>query len=164
MATEYRIEAIITPTEIRVEFRDVFADTCEVFFREPRPATLAEADTALAAYGLARVQGWDLGHGTGDVRARVNMIDNKFKGVRAARLDAKIGTTHDEVTMVTAREVQNGDLITDRDQCALYVVSASAREMGKVRISMVGEGQSWADRYATWWPEDAPVWVARRKA
>lgn len=163
MATEYRIEAIITPTEIRVEFRDVFADTCEVSFREPRPATLAEADTALAAYGLARVRGWDLGP-DGDVRARVSMIDNQFNGVRAARLDAKIGTTHDEVTMVPARQVENGDIITDRDQCALYVVAGSAQEMGEVRISMVGEGQSWADRYATLWPEDAPVWVARRKA
>lgn len=129
---------------------------------EPRPATLAEADTMLAFYSLARTTPWDLAPAVG-VAAPVERIDNRFSGTVAARLHLAVGTTHEEYALALAKEAQDGDLISDTELSADYVVAGSRLESGTMRIHMVGEGQTWEQRYTTEFPADQPVMVARRK-
>jgi hypothetical protein len=153
--------AIITGVALRIEIRAQYARTTEVVVTEVRPASLAEADRALAAYGFRRVRDWDL-DSNGGVEARLQMIDNSFNGTRAARLDQAVGTTHDEFELVLASSVNNGDLITDADRSAIYVVGGSSTECGVTKLHQVGEGQTWDDHYTGSF--EGLVWCARRKA
>lgn len=160
--------AIITGTTIRVEMT-TYAGTTSVVFAEDRPATLADADQALAAHGFGRVQNWDLGP-NGDVRAQVRTIDNEFGGTRAARLWSLVGTTHEDLDteVVGIRNgvptVQVGDLITDLEESNLYVVAGARFEGGVARIHMVREGGTWESRFTGEFPFGQVVKVARRKA
>jgi len=169
MADTYTFTAIITGTTISVEMDHLYKGKTEVVFTEDRPATLADADHALAAHGFGRVRDWDLGP-NGDVRARVRKVDNEFGGTRAARLWDAIGTTHGELepVVVGIRDgmftINDGDLITDMDESELYVVASSRFECGTARIHMVGEGKTWDQRYTTDFPFGTVVKVARRKA
>lgn len=163
-----QITAIITGTAIRVEMRDLLG-TVEQVFTEPRPATFAHADTALAAHGFGRIRGWSWNLGEqGTVTAQLQVIDNRFNGTRAARLDQAIGTTHGKLETVPASSVNNGDIITDLEECALYVVAGSNPGWNNygpaIRVHMVGEGKVWDDRYTTDFPAGQLVKVARRKA
>ena len=169
MADIHTFTAIITGTAISVEMDHLYEGTTEVVFTEARPATLADADHALAAHGFGRVQNWDLGP-NGDVRARVRRSDNQFNGTRAARLWDAIGTTHGELETVVLTiqdgmpTVNDGDLITDLEESELYVVAGSRFESEIARIHMVGEGKTWDQRYTTDFPFGSVVKVARRKA
>jgi|ADGO01.1.fsa_nt_gi hypothetical protein len=169
MADIFTFTAIITGLQIRVEMDHLYEGKTEVVFTEARPATLADADHALAAHGFGRVRDWDLGP-NGDVRARVRMIDNEFGGTRAARLWDAIGTTHEELDTVVVGirdgvpTVDVGDLITDMDESELYVVAGARFECGTARIHMVREGETWEDRYTGEFPFGQVVKVARRKA
>jgi hypothetical protein len=130
---------------------------------EPRPATLAEADTMLAFYSLARTAEWDLAPAVG-VCAPVARVDNRFSGTVAARLNQAVGTTHEEFEVMPAHRAEDGDLISDLDISDLYVVAGSRREGDIMRIHMVSEGKTWEDRYTTNFPANQFVQVARRKA
>lgn len=169
MADIFTFTAIITGVQIRVELTATYAGTTEVVFTEARPATLADADHALAAHGFGRVRDWDLGP-NGDVRARVRKVDNEFNGTRAARLWDAIGTTHGELETVVVGirdgmpTINDGDLITDMDESELYVVAGSRFECGTARIHQVREGKTWDDRYTGEFPFGQVVKVARRKA
>lgn len=163
MGTVYEVTATITGTAIRAELRDLYAGTAEVAFTEPRPATLAEADVALAAHGLGRVRDWDLG-ADGTVVARVQFVDNMFNGVRAARLEQAVGTTHGQVETAPAGSVQDGDLIGALDDGPLYVVAGSRPGPETMRVHMVGEGRTWGDRRTTDFPAGQLVRIARRRA
>lgn len=171
MATEYRVKAIISLTEIWAEMRDVFTGTNELVFSELRPGNLAEADTALMAHGLQRVGEWDLGY-PGTVETKARFIDNKFNGTRAARLDTLVGKTHWEWEKVVLGfnsegepTVQDGDLIgpSGLGEGDPYVVAGSRFENEVARIHMVGEGKTWDDRHTTNFAFGRMVKVARRK-
>lgn len=155
--------ATITGTQIRVEMADRYAGTFDVIFVEPRPATFADADTALAAHGLGRTGEWDLGD-LGTITATVTEIDNMFNGTRAARLDQAVGTTHDEWETVLASEIRDGDLISDLELTAPYVVAGSSLDESRVKVHMVGEGQVWDQRFTTNLDRGRHVKVARRRA
>jgi hypothetical protein len=127
---------------------------------EVRPATFAAADTALAFASLGRTSAWELDT-NGGVEATVAPVDNRFNGTVAARLDQAVGTTHGGIEAVLATSVQDGDLITDSDQSALYVVAGSRLEDGGMKIHMVGEGQVWDQRHTTVF--HGLVWVARKR-
>lgn len=129
---------------------------------EPRPATLAEADTMLAFYSLARTSAWDLAPAVG-VAAPVQRVDNRFSGTVAARIWGHVGTTHEEWVAMPAHKVEDGDLISDLEITEAYVVAASRREGSIMRVHMVSEGKTWEDRHATNFPADQFVMVARRK-
>jgi hypothetical protein len=129
---------------------------------EARPASFAAADTMLAANGYGRTAAWELDE-AGNVSAPVAQIDNLFNGTRAARLDQAVGTTHEEFVMTNASKVENGDLISDRELSALYVVAGSSLETG-MKVHMVAEGKTWSDRFTTEFLREELVMVARRKA
>lgn len=126
---------------------------------EARPASFQEADTTLAWYGYGRTEAWDL-VGAG-VSARVEQIDNLFNGVRAARLDQAVGTTHNEFDLVPASSINNGDLVTDGDRSAIYVVGGSSTECGVTKLHQVGEGQTWDQHYTGEFR--GLVWCARKR-
>lgn len=113
---------------------------------EPRPATLDEADNSLAYYSMGRVAAWDLGP-AGSLEAPLASVDNVFNGTVAARLEHAVGTTHEPFEMLPAREVTNGDLISDDELSALYVVAGSDIESNNVKMHMVGEGRTWEERH-----------------
>lgn len=138
--------AIITGVVIRIEVRAQFARTTEVVATEVRPANLREADMVLADYGFARVQEWDLDT-NGGLEARVRMVDNMFNGVRAARFDRKIGTTHEAFDYASASTVNPGDLVTDSEFSEVYLVGGCSTECGTTKLHMVREGKTWEDRY-----------------
>jgi hypothetical protein len=93
--------------------------------------------------------------------APVRKMDNVFNGVVAVDLDDKVGTTHGEIEAVLATSVQDGDLITDQDQNALYVVAGSRLEDGGMKIHMVAELGTWESRYTSTF--HGLVWVARKR-
>ncbi|MDD4868199.1 MAG: hypothetical protein PHQ28_14090 [Mycobacterium sp.] len=155
--------ATISGTEIIALMRAQYSGKVSEIAREARPDTLAEADTMLAAHGLRRVQEWDLGP-RGTVTARVTMVDNLFGGTRAARLGQAVGTTHEAWQPMPVQSVQDGDLISDMDLCAPYVVAGWRSEGDTFRVHMVGEGQVWDERHTTDFPRGRFVQVARRKA
>jgi hypothetical protein len=163
MADIFTIIAIITGVSIRVEIVATYAATTETAFTEVRPATLAEADRVLAAYGFGRVGNWDLGS-NGDVIARVRMIDNLFNGTRAARIWQALGNTHTELERSQAGSVENGDIISDLEMSEVYVVAGCSLEGDTMKIHMVREGKTWTDRYTTEFHPNQAVMVARRKA
>lgn len=152
--------ATITGVSLVVAERNDLGLVCQTLANEARPATLADADTALAFYSLGRTAAWELDN-NGGVEAPVAKIDNRFNGTVAARLEQAVGTTHEEFEFVLATTVRDGDLITDQEFSALYVVAGSAPEMGGMKIHMVGEGRTWEDRHTTTF--QGGVWVARKR-
>lgn len=152
--------ATITGFSLVVAERNDAGLVCQTLVTEAQPSSFAAADKALAFHSLARTAAWDLDE-NGQVSAPVAPVDNRFNGTVAARLDEAVGTAHGEVEAVLATSVQDGDLITDSDQSALYVVAGSAPSDGGMKIHMVGEGQTWADRHTTVF--HGLVWVARKR-
>jgi hypothetical protein len=140
--------AHITETNIVIVERNDANLVCRTLAYAGRPATLAAADTFLATESLARTAAWDLGE-NGSVMAPVTEIDNRFNGVVAADLDKAVGTTHEPFELVLVSTIENGDLISDTELSALYVVAGSSFESGAMTVHMVGEGQTWDDRYTT---------------
>jgi len=152
--------ATITGVSLVVAERNDLGLVCQTLANEARPATLADADKALAFYSLARTAPWELDN-NGGVEAPVAKIDNRFNGTVAARLDQAVGTTHGEFEPVSATTVQDGDLITDSEFSEVYVVAGSSLESGAMKIHMVREGQTWEDRYTSTFT--GLVWVARKR-
>lgn len=138
--------ATITGVALVVAERNDAGLVCQTLVNEVRPASFAAADTALAFASLGRTSAWEL-DANGGVEATVAPIDNRFNGTVAARLDQAVGTTHDEFEMVSVRDINNGDLITDDEMSALYVVAGSSWGSDAMAVHMVGEGQTWADRH-----------------
>jgi len=163
MADIMTTTAIIDGVSIRVELHKQYAGTTREMVREDRPADLADADTMLAFHGFKRVGAWDLGD-QGIVTAPVAYADNRFGGTPAARLWAAVGTTHDQWEQAQAHTVRDGDLVSDLEICAPYVAAATRPDGDTFRIHMVGEGQTWADRYTTDFDSRQYISVARRKA
>jgi hypothetical protein len=128
---------------------------------EARPASLADADTFLAAHSFRRTAPWDLVGGM--VGAPVETIDNVFDGTVAARLWEAVGTTHEPFEVMSARAARDGDLISDLEISEVYVVAAWRYELDVMRIHMVGEGRTWDERYTTDFPADQLVQVARQR-
>jgi len=132
---------------------------------EPRPATFAAADTFLAVHSLGRTAPWELGE-SGMVSAPVAKVDNRFNGTVAARLWDAIGTTHEELAPMSARELvcrETGDLISDLDVTEPYVVAGSSLDGITAKVHMVREGGTWEERYSTDFDPDQTVMVAKRK-
>jgi len=154
------ITATITGVSLFVAERNDLGLVCQTLVTEGRPATLAAADTALAFHSLGRTAAWELDN-NGGVEAPVVKIDNRFNGTVAARLDQAVGTTHDEFELVSATTVRDGDLITDSDRSAIYVVAGSSLESGAMKIHAVGEGKTWEDRYTSIF--GGLVWTARKR-
>jgi hypothetical protein len=126
---------------------------------EPRPASLKDADIMLAAHSFGRTGDWDLvGAGLG---APLKAVDNVFNGTVAARLDQAVGITHGEFELALASTVENGDLVTDAEYSAVYVVAGSEPHGESAKLHMVGEGQTWDDRHTS---EFTLIRVARRKS
>lgn len=158
-----RIAAHITETSIIIVERNDANLVCQTIATEDRPASLADADTMLAFHSVARTAAWDLGE-AGSVTAPVAPVDNRFNGTVAARLDQAVGTTHEEFQVMFTGQAQDGDLIGDMDLEGFAVVAGSRLESANMRIHMVSEGQTWADRYTTDFHRHQLVQVARRKA
>lgn len=152
--------ATITGVALIIAERNDAGLVCQTVAVEARPATLAEADTALAFYSLGRIGAWDLDD-NGGVAATVQTVDNRFNGTVAARLDQAEGTTHEPFEFVLATSVQDGDLISDQEFSALYVIAGSRPEAGGMKIHMVAEGKTWEDRHTTTF--QGGVWVARKR-
>lgn len=155
------ITATITGVSLVIAERNDLGLVCRTIAIESRPATLAEADTALAFYSLGRVGAWDLDD-NGGVAATVRTVDNRFNGTVAARLDQAVGTTHKEFKVMSAHQAEDGDLIGDVDLEGYAVVAGSRRESDTMRIHMVSEGKTWADRYSTDFPAFQLVQIARK--
>lgn len=152
--------AHITETSILFSQRNDFNRVATVA-TESRPASLADADTFLAFHGYGRTGAWDLA-GVG-LSAPVTQIDNMFNGVRAARLDQAVGTTHDEFEVAFADSVMGGDLISDMELSEIYVVAGGSLSDTTQKIHMVGEMKTWEDRYTTDFPRHQLVQVARKR-
>jgi hypothetical protein len=156
------ITATITAQTILVADRNDAGLVCQTFLEEARPATFELADLALATVSMVRTEAWEL-DADGNVSAQVTDLDNTFNGVVAARLDDKIGTTHGEIEPVLAETVANGDLITDREVSALYVVAGGSLSDDIQRVLMVADGKGWNDRHAANFGRREIVWVARKR-
>lgn len=155
------IVATITGVQIIISETDELTGVKRTIATETRPANLAEADSMLAVHSLGRIGAWDLDN-AGGVSATVRPVDNRFNGTVAARLDDAVGTTHDEWDLAAAASVRNGDLITDPDRCATYVVAGSCvMEGGLTKIHQVGEGKTWEDRYTGFF--HGLIYVARKR-
>lgn len=139
------INAFISETSISINVVGGSGDVT-VLASETRPLSLAKADTMLSAHGYGRTEEWDLTL-SGGVAAEVKQVDNLFNGVRAARLDQAVGTTHDEFEYDQARNVENGDLISDGEISEIYVVGGSSTDGDVTKIHMVQEGKVWDDRF-----------------
>jgi hypothetical protein len=153
--------AVITETSIVVIATDAMGARRTVA-SEARPASLADADSFLAFHSLGRVANWDLGP-AGSLEAPLASVDNRFNGTVAARFWEAVGTTHDEFQMLPAREVNNGDLISDPEISAIYVVAGSSIESDNVKIHMVGENQTWIDRATSDFSTYRLVMIARKR-
>lgn len=154
--------ATITGVSFVVAERNDFGLVCQTLVTEGRPATLLEADRALAFYSLGRTSAWEL-DSNGGVEAPVAKVDNRFNGTVAARLDQAVGTTHDEFQVMFAYQAQDGDLIGDMDLEGYAVVAGSRHEGEISRIHMVSEMKTWEDRYTTDFPRHQLVQVARKR-
>lgn len=154
--------ATITGVSLFVAERNDFGLVCQTLVTEGRPATLLEADRALAFYSLGRTGAWEL-DSNGGVEAPVAKVDNRFNGTVAARLDQAVGTTHDEFQVMFAYQAQDGDLIGDMDLEGYAVVAGSRHEGEISRIHMVSEMKTWEDRYTTDFPRHQLVQVARKR-
>jgi hypothetical protein len=152
--------ATITGFSLVVAERNDAGLVCQTLVTEAQPVSFLEADRALAAHSLGRTAPWDLG-ANGLVSAPVAPVDNRFNGTVAARLDQAMNRTHGQFEPVLATSVEDGDLITDEEMSAIYVVAGSRLEDGGMKIHMVGEMKTWADRYTTVF--HGLVWVARKR-
>jgi hypothetical protein len=157
------ITATITGVSLIVAERNDAGLVCQTLVNEVRPASFASADTALAFASLGRTSAWEL-DANGGVEATVAPVDNRFNGTVAARLWEAVGTTHEPFAVAFADSVLDGDLIGDMDLEGMAVVAGSRLEGDSMRIHMVSEGKTWADRYTTDFPRHQLVQVARRKA
>lgn len=147
--------AVITSETIVLVERNASGLVCQTLGEEVRPLNLADADMMLAAHGYGRVGGWDL-EGA-NLAAEIAPVDNLFNGVRAARFDAALGTTHEAAfELAAATTVDNGDLVTDAEFSAVYLVAGSD---GTGKLHMVAEGKNWDDRHTA---EFGLVRVARK--
>ena len=155
------ITATITATTLIVAERNDAGLICQILADEARPATFADADTALAYASLGRTAAWELDT-DGNVSAPCAPIDNRFNGTVAARLDQAVGTTHAPFEPMFAHQATDGDLIGDMELCGYAVVAGSRRESDTMRIHMVSEGQTWNDRYTTDFRAFSLVQVARK--
>lgn len=163
MGDVFTTTAIITGTEIRVQTRGQYTGHVEVAFTEARPASLADADMVLALHSLRRVLDWDLG-ADGTVQARVALVDNRFGGTVAARIEGHLGSTHEELSICFVGNLEPGDLISSAPSGEpVYVVAGCSTEMGETKIHMVGEGQTWEERYTASWPAGSVVWGAHKR-
>lgn len=157
-----RIVASVTDSNIVLAERTESGLAAQyIAIRDERPATLAEAEAWLAEQGYRVAGGWDLATTHTGVEATVRELDNKFNGVRAAGLEAMVGTTHYEFELMSATMVANGDLVTDSDRSAIYVVAGSSTEGTVTKLHMVGEGKEWNERYTGEF--HGLVWVASKK-
>lgn len=154
--------AVITGSTIVLAEVNDAGLTSWLIAEEARPESLAAADTMLAAHGYGRTEAWDL-TGAG-LYARVQQIDNLFCGTRAARLDQAVGTTHEPFEYDQARNVENGDLISDGELSEVYVAAATRTESDSTVIRMVREGGVWEDRFSGTFMPGQLVKRARRKA
>lgn len=154
--------ATITGTEIVVAERNDMGLICQTLLTEVRPASFELADTALAFVSLGRTSAWELTL-QGMIEAPVAPVDNRFNGTVAARLWEAVGTTHDEWIALPAREIQDGDLISDTNISAPYVVAGSRFESDSMRVHMVAEGKTWDGRYTADFPAGQLVQVARKR-
>jgi hypothetical protein len=155
--------ATITASHITIEDQDN-GFPFRLVASEERPATFAAADTMLAFHGYGRAgSSWELTPG-GSVSANVQRVDNTFKGVTAARLWERIGTTHGQNFLPElASEVEPGWLITDREQSEVYLVAGQSVELETAKIHMVSEGKTWDERHTGEFGRDTIVWVSRPK-
>lgn len=154
--------ATITGVALIVAERNDAGLVCQTLVNEVRPASFASADTALAFASLGRTSAWEL-DSNGGVEARVAPVDNRFNGTVAARLWEAVGTTHGEFEVAFADSVLDGDLIGDMDLEGFAVVAGSRLECDTMRVHMVSEGQTWADRYTTDFPRHQLVQIARKR-
>lgn len=150
--------AIITARIFESTMTAAGADRRPIFSAD-RPGNLAQADRELARHSLVRTAAWDLA--AIGVSAPVRAMDNVFSGVVAVDLDDKVGTTHDEFELARAATVENGDLITDQDHQATYLVAGSSTECGVTKLHQVADGREWADRFTGEFT--GLVWVARKR-
>jgi hypothetical protein len=155
------ITATITGVTLIAAERNDSGLVCRTLLETVRPATFAAADEELAFASLVRMEDWELGR-DGVVEARVTTLDNRFDGTVAVRLGQAIGTTHESFETVSSAEIEVGDIITDREISELYVVAGTSVEGDSVKVHMVREGDTWADRYTS--DFDGFVTLARRKA
>lgn len=160
------LTAHITGVQIMVTETNGVTGVKRTVATEDRPATFADADCLLAVHSLRRTGAWELGE-AGMVSAPVRLIDNCFNGTVAARLDQAVGTTHEEFTPMTARELAcselDGWLISDSELTEAYVVAGSSLDGSEVKIHMVGDGKTWEERYTGYFAPEQLVMVAKRK-
>lgn len=155
--------ATISPVAIVVENVDTTSGPFHKLASEKRPMDLEAADTMLAFHGYGRTTAWDLG-AYDTVVAEVQRVDNTFAGVTAARLWARLGTTHSQNFLpVLASQVEPGWLITDHEQSEVYLVAGQSVELETAKIHMVSEGKTWDERHTGEFGRDALVWVSKPK-
>lgn len=146
----------VTPTFIIVSFTGT-----DMEIIGPRPETMKGVFTFLARHSLRHTGDWELA-GNG-IAAPVWKLENTFNGVVAADLWNAVGTTHEEWTVSLAREVEDGDLISDMGISEPYVVAGHSRELDTMKIHMVGEGREWTERHTAEFPVGQLVQLARKK-
>lgn len=74
---------------------------------------------------------------------------NTFSGTEATALWFRVGTSHEAFETVLASSIQDGDIITDAELSELYVVAGSSWDGESMKVHMVAEGKTWADRYTS---------------
>lgn len=153
--------AVITGSTIVLAEINDSGLTSRLIAEAARPESFETAATFLAEHGYRVTGSWDLS-GAG-VQALVRKLDNLFDGVRAANLDAKVGTTHSEFRPVAARTVNNGDLVSDVELTETYLVGGSSTDGDVTKLHMVREGGEWNDRYTGEFTPDQFVMVARKR-
>jgi hypothetical protein len=156
----FQTTATITGSTLVVVERNEAGLTTALVLEVARPENFRAAEIELAMVGLAVASAWEL---DGDnISAPVRKLDNEFNGVRAAKIWAAVGTTHEEFELAPASTVENGDIITDSEFSDAYVVGGSSTECGVTKLHQVAEGKGWDDRYTGEF--SGLVQVARRKA
>jgi len=154
--------ATITGVSLFVAERNDLGLVCQTLVTEARPASFELADVALAFASLRRTSAWELDT-NGGVEAPVAEVDNRFGGTVAARLWEAVNTTHDEFVTMFAYQAEDGDLISDMEVSAPYVVAATRHEGDTARIHMVAELGTWESRYTTDFGRMSMVKVARKR-
>lgn len=151
--------AVITGQTLVLVERNGSGLVCQTIAEEARPTSFVEADMALAFHSYGRTSSWELA-ADGTVVAGIAPVDNRFNGVPAARFDEALGSTHaDEFELVLAATVENGDLVTDAEFSAVYVVAGSESHGHSAKLHLVAEGKTWEDRCSS---EFTLIRVARK--
>jgi hypothetical protein len=130
--------ATITGTTICVE------DSISQIASEPRPSSFQEADDFLAQYGFRRTENWELGKLI--LSARVESVNNLFNGVRAARFDQAVGTTHEEWQLTPVQDIEIGDLVSDPEASEFYVAAGINANTVETTLLLVEENGVWEER------------------